>query len=210
MRKLLKVDNNGNIIELLPKDQSQGATDAGEIVALNTEGKIDPSMLPEEALGETIKCTAGEALSKGDLVYLYNDDGTVKCRKAKANDIDTIADGFVKKDYNDGDTEVSVYFEGELVRDDMTFTVGAAYFLSNSNAGQVTDTAPSGVGVVIQRIGAAIGEHTIQFERQQPIIRPVSEANGGGANNPVANTIDGGGADDSSQDNFIDGGTAEG
>ena len=207
-QKLLKIDAEGNIIEFYSKDQSQGATDSGEIVALNQEGKIDPSMLPDEALAEYAYATAGEALNAGDLVCLYNDNGTVKVRKAKANDIDTIADGYVKYDYNDGE-QVTVFFEGKLVRNDLTFTEGKVYFTSNNNAGQPQNPAPQGEGIIIQRIGVAIDEHTIAFERQQPIIKPMSDIDAGGANNPSNNSVDGGDAGDD-QDTFVDGGNAQG
>ena len=169
-QKFLRIDANGNIAELEATTQSSGAADAGEIVALNSDGKIDPSMLPDEALSpEIVSAVANEDINAGELVYLFDDGGTVKCAKAIATDPSKAAVGFVKESAASGST-VNVYFEG-VIGGLSGLTVGSVYFLSDTTAGAVQDTPPTVAGHYIQRVGTAVSSTEIQFERSQPRVR---------------------------------------
>ena len=169
-QKFLRVDSGGNIAELEATTQSSGAADAGEIVALNDEGKIDPSMLPDEALSpEIVAAEAAEDMNAGTLVYIYDDAGTVKCAKADASDINKVAIGFIKESVTTGGT-VNVYFEG-TIGGLSGLTVGDVYFLSDSTPGTVQNTPPTVTGHVVVRVGVAVSATEIQFERSQPIVR---------------------------------------
>ena len=169
-QKFLRIDTNGNLAELEATTTSSGAADAGEIVALNDDGKIDPSMLPDEALSpEIMSVVAGEDLNAGDIVYIYDDAGTVKAKKAAATDPSKAAVGFVKDSAATG-ANVNVYFEG-MITGLSGLTVGAVYFLSDTTPGAVQANPPTVAGHYVQRIGTAVSATEIQFERSQPIVR---------------------------------------
>ena len=88
-------------------DTSAGAADAGEIVALNSSGLIDPSMLPTTG---TKSIEVGEAVSAGDFVEIYDDGGTTKIRPAD-NSNGREANGYVL-DSGAVAANVNVYFDG--------------------------------------------------------------------------------------------------
>ena len=167
--KYLRLDTNGNIAENEAITASSGSADAGKIVALNDEGKIDETMLPDTISPEVLAVTAGEDLNAGDIVYIYDDSGTIKARKAIATDASKAAIGFVKESAAT-DGEVKVYFEG-VISGLSSLVVGKCYFLSDTNAGQVQDNPPTVSGHYVQRVGSAISTTELQFERSQPIIR---------------------------------------
>lgn len=89
------------------KDSSAGAGDAGEIVALNSAGLIDLTMLPNTDV-KTME--ASEALTAGDYVNIWNDGGTQKMRKAD-NSNGRAAHGYVL-DAVLASATGNVFFEG--------------------------------------------------------------------------------------------------
>lgn len=90
--------------------QSTGVAEAGDIVALDDGGKLDPSLLPA-GVGPDVKIAeASEALVSGDYVNFWNDGGTVKVRKAD-NSNGREAHGYVLAPF--AITEMAqVFFEG--------------------------------------------------------------------------------------------------
>ena len=89
------------------KDASAGAGDAGELVALDAEGKIDQSMLRDI---DNLVVVASEGLSAGDYINLWDDLGTVKARKAD-NSNGRDAHGYVTETVIAA-ANVTVFFEG--------------------------------------------------------------------------------------------------
>ena len=167
--KYLKLDPNGNITEVEATTQSAGSANAGDIVALNDDGKIDETLLPDTISPEVLSVPAGEDLTAGDLVYLYDEGGTVKCKKALADDVTKSAVGFVKTSAASG-ANVNVYFEGTITGLS-GLTVGQCYFLSDTTAGAITTTPTAVSNHFVQRVGSAISDSELQFERSQPIVR---------------------------------------
>ena len=98
---------NGKKTLIKSTDVSADVADAGEIVALNSAGVIDPSMLPDQ---DVTNVSSFENLSAGDYVNLFDDGGTVKARKAD-NSNGRDAHGYVK-DTVVAPAVVNVYFEG--------------------------------------------------------------------------------------------------
>jgi hypothetical protein len=145
-----------------------GAGDAGKAVILDTDGRLNESILPT-GIGADVKIIpASEGLSGGDYVNVWNDGGTIKCRKADAATAKE-ADGFVRDSVLSG-ADALVYFEG--VNDSHTgLTVGARYFLSGATPGGVTATAPSTAGHIAQFIGKALSATEMSFEADTPVIR---------------------------------------
>lgn len=70
--KYVGINGSGDLAEVASVNSSAGAGDANKIVALNSSGKLDNTMLPES--GE-YSMTASEALSAGDLINVHNSSG---------------------------------------------------------------------------------------------------------------------------------------
>jgi len=144
---------------------SAGAGDAGKIVALDTNGLIDNSMLPVGVGYETEVITASENLSAGNIVNVYTDSGASKARKADATTAGKEATGFVLASVTSGNP-ATVYVEQKITG--LTgLTPGAMYWLSTT-AGAATATAPSGSGNVNQRIGRALSATVLAFQPGEP------------------------------------------
>ena len=110
--------------------------------------------------GVRFDAQAGEALSKGDVVYISgaSGDNTV-VSKAQANSASTMpAFGLVLKDAASGATCQIVTFgnlygSGGAALDTSTCTVGDEIFVSAATAGEWTKTAPTGESNLVQKIG---------------------------------------------------------
>jgi hypothetical protein len=159
-------NNAGQLAEVEATVTSSGAGNAGDIVALDSSGKLDTTVLPT-GIGATTKLAATtENLSAGELVNLYNDSGTIKARKADASN-GRRAVGFVLSSVT-SPNNATVYLDGTITG--LTgLTPGAAYYLSGSSAGAATATAPTTSGYISQEIGIALSATEINFEEQQPI-----------------------------------------
>lgn len=143
-----------------PALASTGITDAGRIVALNADGVLDLSLLPPSAGDDIAQVLAGEALTAGDFVNVWNDAGVAKCRKADASTLGKHAHGFISQTV-DADTTVAVHFERKNV---VTGAVPGDVFLSATIPGGFSETPPSASGQVVQRLGVAISATEINVE----------------------------------------------
>lgn len=159
--KFLK-QNAGVLTEQEGTVFSSGVADAGKIIALDSTGKIDSTILPTGVGAETKSIVAFEALVAGDFVNIFDDTGTTKVRKADASTNGKTADGFVLSTYTAGQS-ATVYLEG-INTQCSGLTGGSYYFLSATSAGLPTNVAPSTAGQVVQRIGKAISATEISFE----------------------------------------------
>lgn len=161
--KYLK-QNGAFLQEVIAEDGTTPSN--GEIVALDTAGKIAVNILPVGYAPDTDSIEASENISAGDFVNIWNDAGTPKVRKADSTDNTKPADGFVKSAYTTGQMAL-VYFETK--NDQLTgLTPGQKLFLGTS--GNVTSTAPSAPGNIVQVVGFAIGATVATVEIQRPII----------------------------------------
>lgn len=145
---------------------SAGAGDAGEVVALDGTGRLDLSVMPVGIGPDVYAIAASENLAAGDFVNVYNDAGTAKVRKADATTAGKFAHGYVLVSVSSG-ADATVYFEGSNTQ--VSGATPGQTFLSTT-AGGFSATAPSGSGNVVQRLGVAIGDTVINFERSQPVV----------------------------------------
>ena len=158
-------NNAGQIQEVVSVNTSAGGADANKIIALNASGKIDASMLLATDVEDAYMATASENLAAGDNINVWNDGGSPKVRLAD-NSNNRPAHGFLKAAILLGATGL-VYKEG--TNDQLTgLAPGTVYFLGT--AGGTTATAPTGTGVIVQRIGIAYSTTDLDFERAQPIL----------------------------------------
>jgi hypothetical protein len=157
---------NGKITQVEATVVSAGAGDAGEVVALDSSGKIDVSVLPV-GVGPNVKVlVASEAIGAGKYVNVWNDGGTPSIRLAD-NSNGRDAHGFVK-DAVASAASGTVYFEG--TNDDLTGLVaGARQYLGT--AGGVTATPPVFPGATIsQLVGYAISATEIDTDIDDCIV----------------------------------------
>lgn len=140
---------NGKLATKEATVASAGAANAGEVVALDSTGKIDVSVLPV-GVGPDVKLLeASEDLLAGQYVNIFDVSGTPKVRLADASN-GRDAHGFVKEAYLSG-AIATVYFEGP--NDDLSsLIVGGRCYLNT--AGTVTQS-PRSTGIH-QFLGIAV------------------------------------------------------
>jgi len=140
---------------------------AGQPVVLNPLGVIDPSLL-----GQGVISTAGQNLSAGNLVNLYEQGGTLRMQLASAANGGTApsggtypapANGFVSAQIFTGFTGI-VSFTGTFVYIDgnsefSASDIGTIVFLSAITPGGVTKTPPT-VSYSITSVSNAVGPNT--------------------------------------------------
>jgi hypothetical protein len=153
-------NNAGTITEREATASSAGAANAGDVVALDSAGRIDNSMMPVGIGADTATVEASENLAAGDFVNIYNSSGA-KVRKADASTAGKEAHGFVLAAVTSGQN-ATVYFEGTNTQ--VSGQTPGPVYLSASTAGLATSTAPSGSGNVVQRLGVAVSATAINFE----------------------------------------------
>jgi hypothetical protein len=157
---------SGRVTELAATVQSAGAGNDGDLVALDSAGKIDSSVLPTGVGAETKVVPASEALTAGQWVNFYLDTATEKCRKADATTQGKEADGFVLAGVNSG-ANATVYLTG--INNQLSgLTKGAMYYL-HTTAGAGSATAPSGSGNVVQALGKSLSDTEISFHPGTPV-----------------------------------------
>jgi hypothetical protein len=124
------------------------------------------TIMPLTRADSSLQLTAGEALTAGDLVNVYNDAGTMKARKAIANVSDKEAHGYVVSNAALSGV-VRVYFSG-VYNNFVLLTLGLHY-LSASVAGRSTVTPPNISGGIVQKIGTAVSSTQLIFNFGEPI-----------------------------------------
>lgn len=144
---------------------SAGVVDAGKIAALDSSGRFNSTLLPVGIGAETQIMIAFEALAAGDFVNTFDNAGVLSCRKAD-NSNNRPANGFVPISVT-ASANAEVYLSG-LNTSRSGLTSGAIYFLGT--AGGVSLTAPSVSGSIIQALGSAASNTTIQFNFDAPIM----------------------------------------
>ena len=152
---------SGNLVEQEALTSSAGAADAGKIVATGPDGRLAETVMPAGVGADVQVILASENLSAGDFVNIYDNAGTVNCRKADAS-TNKQADGFVKSAVNSGEN-ATVYFDG--ANSNVTgLTVGAPAFLSGATPGAVISAAPTTAGHISQKLGKALTATSMTVE----------------------------------------------
>ena len=143
---------------------SGGAANDGDLVALDSTGRLDNSVMPVGIGADTKQVTTSEALAAGDWVNLWNSSG-LKARKADATVAGKEAWGFVLAAASSGAT-ATVYFEG--TNNQVTGqTVGPVFLQTTAGTGGAT--IPSAAGNVVQNLGVALSATEVNFERGTPV-----------------------------------------
>jgi len=155
----------GVVKEVVGQVSSAGAGDAGKIVALDTDGKLNLTVMPTGVGPDTYTGNASEALTAGDMVYI---GATGEVSKASAAAAGHDAVGFVQDSVSSGQPAL-VYFEGRCTAL-AGLTPDSRYFLSASAPGGITATPVTGTGKRHQFIGRAITATSLSFEADDSIL----------------------------------------
>lgn len=147
---------------------SAGAADAGKIIAANSSGVLDTTLMPPGVQVESTSAPAFENLVAGDFVNFFSDSGTLKVRKADASGgVAKQADGFVIAAVTAPAAATVYYGNRNTFRSGMT--PGAIQFLS-ATPGLTTGTSPSTTNHITQKLGKALSATEMLVEIQPPII----------------------------------------
>jgi hypothetical protein len=159
---------SGRIREVIATVISAGAGSDGSLVALDSSGKLDSSVLPVGLGLETKSIVSSENLAAGSLVNIWDSAGTPKVRKADATSSGKEAVGFVLSGVT-SPAAATVYFEGTITGL-AGLVAGSRLYLSASVPGDPTTTAPSTSGNVVQYVGTAISTSEFSFEATEGVI----------------------------------------
>ena len=164
---------NGVHKQILAVLHSSGASDADKIIRLDSTGRLSLTVLPVGVVPDTQSVVTSETLAANDLVQIFDDVGSPKCRKADATAINHFnCVGFVKDNFNLGETAL-IYFEGR-VTGLSGLVAGTRMFLSTT-PGQASSTPVSGFEELSQKIGTAVDATTISFERAEGVTLSAEE-----------------------------------
>ncbi|MBX9754640.1 MAG: hypothetical protein K2X80_07795 [Pseudomonadaceae bacterium] len=126
----------GKTKQLLAVIVSVGVGDAGKIVGLGSDGRLDASVMPVGIGAQTTQAVASEALGAGKYVQYHNNAGVFSARLAD-NSNGRQADGFVLAAVASAATATVYPLDGTNAQQ-AGLTIGSRYWLGT--AGGVTDT----------------------------------------------------------------------
>ena len=155
----------GVFTEVAATVTSAGAGNDGDLVALDSSGRLDNSVMPVGIGVDTAAITASEALAAGDWVNVWNSSGA-KVRKADATTAGKEAHGFVLAAVTSGNP-ATVYFEGTNTQ--VTGQTPGPVYLQTA-AGKGGATIPSASGNVVQNLGVATSTTEVNFESGTPVV----------------------------------------
>ncbi len=156
---------NGVTQMVVPAVTSSGASTGGAIVALGSNGLLDPSVMPSGIGATTVTAVTSAAISAGQLVNFYSVSGTLTVRPADSTAAGSEANGFATAAVASGAT--GSFNVSGLVTGLSGLTIGATYFLGA--VGGATAVAPSTAGNIIQPVGKAISATSLEFVQGTPI-----------------------------------------
>lgn len=159
---------NGQLAEAAATVTGGSATQAGDIVGLDANGKLDISVMPDGIGGaDTKTIQASEALEAGNLVNIFISGQSAQVRKADAS-LGRRAHGFVKAAVASGSVAL-VYKSGTITgKYFIDQDIGTAQYLGLAGACQTI--AATTAGHISQEIGIALSSSELAFEPQQTIL----------------------------------------
>lgn len=165
IKKLLNQNTDGTIVEYSGINASSGSASADEMPRLDSNGRLDTTFMPVGIGQDSVTATAGEALSAGDFVY-FSATGTVL--KADATTIGKRARGYVNASVLNGGSATVFFDDSNTAKTGLV--AGATYYLSLT-AGDITTTAPTVAGQIVQVVGFSSSATNLRVSIQSPVIR---------------------------------------
>lgn len=140
---------------------SAGAGDSGKAIGLDAAGLLDITFMPVGVGADTVSLVTSENLVAGDFINIYDNGGTPTARKANAGAVGTRAHGFVLA-ASTSPAAAQVYFEGN--NNQLTGQTGGTGLYLSTSAGDVSATAPTGTGEIVQKLGIAVSATQANIE----------------------------------------------
>lgn len=125
---------------------------ANAIVAMDSTGRLDISVLPIGVGAETVVCVSSENLAAGAFVNLFLNGGVITARNADSTTNAKPAVGFVLTSVT-SPASATVFALGQNNTAVTSLTIGSTYFLNT--VGTLTTTPPGTTGNIVQEIGIA-------------------------------------------------------
>lgn len=160
-------DATGFLEELEALEVSTGVADASKPIKSDSTGRIDLSLMPVGIGPDTQEIICTENLSAGEFVNIYDNAGSVACRKADRTN-GRQAHGFVIQNFSSAQT-AKVYKDSEN-NALAALTIGAQYYLGTGGAVSLTPPA-AGSGHMLQSLGVAMSATEVDVEIEKPILR---------------------------------------
>lgn len=156
--------------QILATVVSAGVANAGDIVALGDDGRLDESVLPVGIGADTTQAVASETLGAGKFVNYHNDGGVFSARLAD-NSNGRQADGFVLEEFTAAST-ATIYPLDSTNAALSGLTIGSRYWLGT--AGGVTATAldetdAGNTNKVSQYLGVAKSATELVTDDSEPV-----------------------------------------
>jgi hypothetical protein len=138
-----------------------------EIISEGIQGPTGPAgpTGPQGAISDTHPVTASEALEDGDLVNVWDDAGSFRVRRARADLPNHHAHGYVMAAVASG-AVATVFFEGTNTH--MTGLTPGRRFVSATQPGKTQATPPTGSGHTVQQVGFAVSVTAMNFDSGMP------------------------------------------
>lgn len=156
-------NSSGKLVEVVPAVISSGGGSANQVVALDSTGKLDVSVLPTGVGPEVFTGVASEIIAAGAFVNAYNNSGTLGIRNADNTNNTKPAHGFVLSGVASSGT-ATVYILGQINTALASLTAGSDYYLGT--VGAVTTTSPSTTGNISQFLGRAHSTTSMVFSNE--------------------------------------------
>lgn len=155
---------------------SNGSSNDGDVVSLDTDGRLNPTVMPVGLMSAVILAKTSENVHSGDFVNLYESGNEFIVRKARA-DFEVPAHGFVLEAFNQGQiAEVWCETKNHQL---VNVLQGGRYYLSATNPGKATlIPAQQAEGAISQYLGVGISTTKIDLELDDFIILAVSSKRG--------------------------------
>lgn len=164
--KVVSISSTGEHIEVTGVSSSNGSPDAGKLLQLGADGKVDVSVLPNGFGADAVGFVASEAIAAGAFVNIASDG---RIRNASATSAAMKAHGYVLAAIAQG-ASGTVYFDDSNTGLS-SLTPGADYFLSATTPGGVTTNPPTTAGQILQKLGSAVSTSTIHVLIGNPVTR---------------------------------------
>ena len=147
---------NGATKQLIALAISTGSGDAGKIIALGADGRLDNSLMPVGIGTSTISAVASEAVGAGKFVNYHAVGGALNVRLAD-NSNGRHADGYVKDSVTA--SGVATVYPLDGVNSSLTgLVVGSRYYLGTAGgviAAPLVETDVANINKVSQCLGVA-------------------------------------------------------
>ncbi|TRO18439.1 hypothetical protein EQ826_01790 [Ectopseudomonas mendocina] len=150
---------------------SAGSGDAGKIVALGADGRLDDSVMPVGIGADTQQAVAMETLGAGKYVQFHNDSGVFSVRLAD-NSNNRPADGFVLEEFSASST-ATVYPLDSTNTALSGLTMGSRYWLGTAGgviAVPLEETDAGNNGKVSQYLGKAKSTTELITTDSDPVV----------------------------------------